>query len=85
MLRGKKTQGEFAKCLGLQQATYSRYENGKREPDLESLCQIGKVTGVSIDYLLGLTDAPGDHFTPNTSETKLAAVKLQLQEILKSI
>jgi transcriptional regulator with XRE-family HTH domain len=55
-LRGNETQAAFASKLNLRQATYSRYESGEREPDLELLCQIAKTCGVSADWLLGLTD-----------------------------
>jgi len=52
--RGKASQKVFAASLGLNQQTYQRYESGVREPDLEQLHRIGVVSGVSIDWLLGL-------------------------------
>jgi transcriptional regulator with XRE-family HTH domain len=56
LLRGKENQGRFADKLELKQGSYSRYETGEREPDLRTLCQIAKFTGVSADWLLGLAD-----------------------------
>lgn len=32
------------------------YENGKRIPDLKTLCKIADFFGVSLDYLTGHTD-----------------------------
>lgn len=56
MLRGHASQTEFAAKFGLKQAVYSHYETGRREPDLESLCLIAKISGVTTDWLLGLSD-----------------------------
>lgn len=36
-LRGKRTQEEIAKAVGLSRARYAHYENDIREPDLETL------------------------------------------------
>lgn len=36
-LRGKRTQSEVAKSLGITRARYSHYENGRNEPDNEML------------------------------------------------
>lgn len=88
MLRNKESQASFARKLGLTQATYSRYESGAREPDLATLCQIGKVCGVSIDWLLGLVDdAPTSIYNPRFSfaEDKLRAVKSGLQALLSEL
>ena len=88
MLRNEESQASFSKKLGLTQATYSRYESGAREPDLDTLCQIGKVCGVSIDWLLGLVDdAPTSIYSPPISfaEQKLRAVKSGLQALLNEL
>ena len=57
-LRNGESQASFAKKIGLSQVSYGRYELGTREPDLDTLIQIGLKTGKSIDWLLGLDDAP---------------------------
>lgn len=56
-LRGSNSQKSFAALLKLNQQTYQRYESGVREPDLETLHLIGVSLGVSLDWLLGLSDA----------------------------
>lgn len=58
-LRGDANQTSFAEKLGLKQAVYSHYETNRREPDLNTLCKIAKILGVSADYLLGLSDEDG--------------------------
>ncbi|WP_442780418.1 helix-turn-helix domain-containing protein [Bacillus sp. Au-Bac7] len=54
-LRGKVTQEEVAKQIGLSRARYSHYENGRSEPDNEMLQKIADYFNVSVDYLLGRT------------------------------
>ena len=55
-LRGKRTQDEFAKFLGISRPTVGFYESGQRIPDAVVLRQIAEKCNVSTDYLLGLTD-----------------------------
>lgn len=54
-LRGKLTQEEVAKQIGLSRARYSHYENGRSEPDNEMLQKLANYFNVSVDYLLGRT------------------------------
>ena len=56
--RGNASQKAFAEILGLNQQTYQRYASGVREPDIENLHRIGVSCGVSIDWLLGLSETP---------------------------
>lgn len=49
------SQQEVSEKLGIRQQSYARYENGKGEPNLETLSEIAKIFDVSADYLLGLT------------------------------
>lgn len=50
------TQVQVAKDLNLSKQTYNYYENGKRNPDMETLIKIADYYNVSIDYLLGRTN-----------------------------
>lgn len=47
------TQIEVAKHLGVNQNTYSYWENGKTKIDNESLKKLADLFGVTVDYLLG--------------------------------
>jgi transcriptional regulator with XRE-family HTH domain len=49
-------QKEVAKKLGIARNTYSGYETGVREPDLEMLKKIASIFNCSIDYLIGFSD-----------------------------
>ena len=52
-LRGKKTQNDVAKMLGISRARYSHYENEIREPDHDMLNKIADLYEISVDTLLG--------------------------------
>ncbi len=51
-----KTQREIAKLLCVTQATYSRYESGMLDIPNQALARLAEYYGVSVDYLLGLTE-----------------------------
>lgn len=60
LLRKQKhmSQLSLAMKLNTTQMSTSRYETGKREPDLKTLILIADFFDVSIDYLLERTDNP---------------------------
>jgi len=45
-------QGEIAELVGVTSSTWSNYEVGKSEPNIESIVKISTELGVSIDSLL---------------------------------
>ena len=51
--RKQLTQSELSKLLGISPSTIGMYEQGRREPDNETLKKIAVLFGVSTDYLLG--------------------------------
>lgn len=59
-LRKKRhiSQVRLAIELDLTQNSISRYENGEREADYQTLLNIADFFNVSIDYLFGRTDNP---------------------------
>lgn len=60
LLRKQKhmSQLSLAMKLNTTQMSISRYETGKREPDLKTLILIADFFDISIDYLLERTDNP---------------------------
>ena len=48
-----------AKAAGISQQSISAYENDEREPLATAIIALARAYGVSIDYLLGLTDERG--------------------------
>ena len=53
------SQLKLALDLSTNQNTISRYETGEREAGYETLIALADYFGVSVDYLLGRTDDPG--------------------------
>ncbi|WP_163853500.1 helix-turn-helix domain-containing protein [Paenibacillus elgii] len=47
------TQKELAKALNMTESMLSRYETGKRLPNLDVFLQLANYFDVSADYLLG--------------------------------
>lgn len=68
------SQRQAAAELKISQALLSHYENGAREPGLGFVCRACRYYGVTADYLLGLSDAPGP-----------AAGKAELAEMLEEL
>ena len=65
------SQKDVAENIGVAKSTYSLYENGNREPNVNTIKKIADYLCVSADSLLGLEDQPqtiaahfdGDEYT----------------------
>jgi len=73
MLRKQKniTQQNIAIQLNISQEAYSLYENGKREPNIDTLIKLAELFGVSLDILTGRYV---NTFANNTNCTNMKAV-----------
>lgn len=49
-------QENIARILGMKQQQYSEYERGKREIPIRVYIKIAEYYGVSLDYVVGLTN-----------------------------
>lgn len=78
-LRGKRTQQEIAKALGISRARYAHYENDIRQPDYDTLQQLADFFDVPIDTLFGRT-TPSEF--PDISKYTLRLIILTLPELL---
>ena len=54
-------QRDLAEVLNVSQNTYSQYETGVIALTAEILIKLARYYGVSVDYLLDLTDDPSPH------------------------
>ena len=52
------SQYQLADKLGFSRGQIANYEQGKREPDYQTLIKIAEFFDVSTDYLLGVTNNP---------------------------
>lgn len=57
----KITRKELAEKIEVSEPTISRYENGKREPNIETLNKIARALNVSILELIGSTPLTKEH------------------------
>ena len=60
------TQLEMGKKIGLSRQAYAAYETGIRDPDTTTLARIAKILGVTVDFLLGVSEeyTKRDRFIP---------------------
>ena len=52
------TQKEMARTLNCSQQVYSNYELGQRDIPTDILIKLSAYYGVSVDYILGISDNP---------------------------
>lgn len=81
------SQKDVAESIGVAKSTYSLYESGNREPNVQTIKKIADLLNVSADDLLGINDEPttiaahfdGDEYT----EDELEEIK-QFAEFVKA-
>lgn len=56
--RAGLSQKELANRMGLKPSTVSGYESNESDPKSDGLAKIATICGVTVDYLLGLSDEP---------------------------
>lgn len=84
------TQKEVAAVVGVNQNTYSYWENGKTKIDSESLAKLSELFGVTTDFLLGKTpckttvDSVNDKPAVRSDEEKLLGVYNSLDQESKT-
>lgn len=52
----KLTQQEIANRMGVNRVTYTNWENGKREPEIDKVVELATELNYTVDYLLGIDD-----------------------------
>ena len=50
------TQKEVAQMLGVEPNTFTRWANGNRTPDIETLKKIARILSTTVAYLIGESD-----------------------------
>ena len=75
-LKSGLSQKDLSENKGVAKSTYSLYESGKREPNVDTIKKIASALNVSADMLLGLEAEPttlaahfdGDEYTEDEME-----------------
>ncbi|WP_258109640.1 helix-turn-helix domain-containing protein [Alicyclobacillus sp. SP_1] len=49
---------DIAEFIGVTYRQFHRYETGEQKPDFDGLLKLAEYFGVSLDYLVGLSDDP---------------------------
>ncbi|EEO6569084.1 helix-turn-helix domain-containing protein [Listeria seeligeri] len=80
-----KTQEDISKILGISRGAYSHIENGRNEPDMETIVKLANIFGVSTDYLLGRSnngfiDTIAAHIDSNASEKDIKEILAYIEE-----
>lgn len=57
-LKSGLSQKDLSENIGVAKSTYSLYESGKREPNVDTIKKIASELNVSADMLLGLEAEP---------------------------
>ena len=52
-LKKRLTQTELGEKVGVKQSTFTNWENGKREPNFETLLKLASILKTTTSYLLG--------------------------------
>lgn len=76
-------QHALAAQLSVKQSAVSGWENDTREPSLDALRNIAHFFGVSLDYLLGLTDDKGRSMTRAAPEDMIEVTPFEREVLLR--
>jgi len=64
------TQESLAEAVNISVRNITRYENGESQPTADTLASIARALGVSVDYLVNLSDSPSPLTDLTISEKK---------------
>lgn len=74
------TQKEVAQNLRITTQAYANYEQGLREPNIETLIKLAKLFKCSIDELIGMEEKVVEQKELNKGEAELLSITKQLSE-----
>ena len=69
---------QLGEVVGLAESTISQYENGKRQPDNETLLRLGEFFDVTVGYLLGAEEIKAAPTTAGERSVSDAELKFAL-------
>jgi DNA-binding XRE family transcriptional regulator len=78
----KYTQGYIANLIGVARVTYTAYENGTKQPPLETVNKLADIFEVSTDYLQGRSNQKN---VPVLTEKDEKDIAKRLEEFKKDL
>jgi DNA-binding XRE family transcriptional regulator len=75
----KYTQGYIANLIGVARVTYTAYENGTKQPPLETINKLADLFDVTTDFLQGRTDLT--HHISSVTEKDEKDIAKRMEEI----
>lgn len=72
------TQKELAAIIGVAPNTFHGYESGKHDPKSDYLQKIASACDVTVDFLLGITDAPNAKTPANGERDRYADIVVKV-------
>lgn len=78
----KYTQGYVANIIGVARVTYTAYENGTKQPPLETVNKLADLFGVTTDYLQGRTES---RHLPDLKERDEKDIAKRMEQIRKDL
>lgn len=79
----KYTQGYIANLIGVARVTYTAYENGTKQPPLETINKLADLFDVTTDFLQGRTDL-AQHI-PSVTEKDEKDIAKRMEEFRKDL
>ena len=77
------TQKELACALAVDYTSVSQYERGQRRPSFEVLAKLSRVLEVSVDHLLGISEALQYVSLQGLTESQVASVLAAVNEMIR--
>lgn len=62
------SQQQLADVIGVSQQSINKYEKQNVEPDIDTLMQLARYFGTTVDFLIGYTPAPAGDALPEELE-----------------
>ena len=78
------SQTELAKKIGISNVTICRYLTGERAPRIDVLTRIASVFGISVDFLLGISNNRNVQYSSNIIDFNIDASIKKMLHISKN-
>ena len=79
-IRKGLSQRALSDLIHVSRQAYSLYEKGFRHPGWDTMIALSRILGVSVDYLLGLTDSPVPPVSLDPREREVIRIYSQLDD-----